>query len=104
MSYRPFALLAALAAFAVGFASSQLFERRAQAQSAPFASSVYVPADGLAFRTFDGRIIARLAYDHHGGILDLYDGDERPSTTLRADVMAGAHAAPARTGRIDLGF
>ena len=105
MSYRfPFAVLAVLAALAGGFASSQVFERRALAQSAPFASSVYVPADGLAFRTFDGRIIARLSYDHHGGVMALYDGDERPSTTLRADVMAAAHPAPARARRIDLGF
>jgi hypothetical protein len=105
MSYRfPLALLAVLAAFAGGFASSQVFERRAQAQSAPFASSVYVPADGLAFRTFDGRIIARLSYGHRGGVFDLYDGDERPSTSLRAEVTAGAHPAPVKGRRIDLGF
>jgi hypothetical protein len=80
----PFAILAVLAAFAGGVVSSHLFERNAYGQTAPFASTVYVPSDGLAFRTFEGHVIAKLSYDSHGGVFDLYDSHERPSTTFRA--------------------
>jgi hypothetical protein len=87
ISRRPFAVLVALAAFGAGFACAHLLERNARAESAP-SSTVYVPADGLAFRTLDGRVIARLAYDHKGGFFDVYDNDERPTATLRADAIA----------------
>ena len=108
MPYRSaLAVLAMLCAFAAGFASSHLFERSAQAQSAPLASTVYVPADGLAFRTFDGRVIARLWYDRRGGAFDVYDSEERASTGMRPDVVSVQSASPrgpVRGGRIDLGF
>lgn len=87
----PRPLLIALVAgvsFGLGFSSSRLLERTARAQAAPFASSVYVPSDGLAFRTFEGRVIARLSYDHRGAVFDLYDIEERPTNRLRADVIA----------------
>ncbi len=105
----PFVLLMLLAVFAAGFASSRCLERSAQAQTSPFASTVYVPSDGLAFRTFEGRVIARLSYDRRGGVLDLYDADERPSNTLRADsspqaVAPAAVSAPVRSPRADFGF
>jgi hypothetical protein len=104
MQYRfPVAVLASLASFAAGFASSHLVERSAQAQTAPFASSLYVPADGLAFRTFNGRVIARLSYDRHGGVFDVYDADERPSGRLRVDAGAEHPAARGAT-RADWGF
>lgn len=104
MPYRfPFAVLAVLAAFAGGFASSHLFERSAQAQTAPLASTIYVPVDGLAFRTFDGRVIARLSYDRHGGVFDVYNGDERPSAGLRVD-SAAERPGPRRATRAEWGF
>jgi hypothetical protein len=84
----PLTILVVVASFGAGFASSRLLERDAHAQGAPFASTVYVPVDGLAFRSFDGRVVARLAYDRHGGYFELYDGDERPSTALQASTPA----------------
>jgi hypothetical protein len=106
----PLVALAVVTGLVAGFASSRVFERTARAQSAPFASTIYVPTDGLAFRSFDGRVIARLWYDHRGGALDLYDSDERPSAGLRVDanvpvVVTTQPSAERRgSGRIDLGF
>ncbi len=83
----PLAVLTLLGAFAGGFVSSQLLERSAHALSVPLASTVYVPADGLAFRTFDGHIFARLSYNARGGVFDVYDGQERPAIGVRADML-----------------
>lgn len=75
MSIRPptaLSLVAALAvAFAAGVLASQLGVRDARAQAAPLAATIYVPSDGLAFRTFEGRVVARLSYDAHGAVFDL---------------------------------
>jgi hypothetical protein len=96
-------VLAIAASFAAGLVSSSArwspwAVREARAQSAPFAASVYVPSDGLAFRTFDGRLVARLAYDGHGGFFELYDEHEQLSGRVRNDALArnpSAGAAPA---------
>ncbi len=112
----PFVLVAVAAAFAAGLGSSY-WVRDAHAQAAPFAASVYVPSDGLAFRTFDGRVVARLSYDPHGGVFEVYDEHEQPAARIRGDALGhgaaaarpsqgspveGAHA-PAASGS-DLGF
>jgi hypothetical protein len=94
----PFVLLAVGAAFVTGLVSSSAHwcpwaAREAHAQSAPFAASVYVPSDGLAFRAFNGRVVARLAYDDHGGFFELYDEHEQPSARLRGDSLAPTTAA-----------
>jgi hypothetical protein len=107
----PAAALAVAASFAAGLLASQLWVRDAHAQAAPFAATIYVPSDGLAFRTFDGRVIARLSYDAHGGVFALYDEHEQPVANVRAEsfgrVPSGA-ATPASTSRTsrepDLGF
>jgi hypothetical protein len=83
----PLAVLTLLGAFAGGIVSSQLLEGRAHALTLPLASTEYVPSDGLAFRTFDGRIVARLSYNARGGVFDVYDGQERPAISLRADML-----------------
>jgi hypothetical protein len=85
----PLAVLVVAASFGAGLASSRLLERDAFARAAPLASTIYVPSDGLAFRTFDGRVIARLSYGRHGGVFDLYDTDERPTVSVRADGLPG---------------
>jgi hypothetical protein len=46
---------------------------------------VYVPQEGLAFRTPEGRVIARLSYDRAGGHFDIYDAEERPTVSIRDD-------------------
>jgi hypothetical protein len=92
----PVALLLVVA-FIVGLAASRWLEREARAQ--PSASStVYVPAEGLAFRSFDGRIVARLSYDSHGGMFEIYDGHQMPSAMLRTGVeLRERGARPERT-------
>ncbi len=87
------AVLTVLGAFAGGLVSSQLWERSAHALTAPLASTMYVPSDGIAFRTFDGRIVARLSYNVRGGIFDVYDGQERPAISVRADMLVPPVAA-----------
>jgi hypothetical protein len=81
-------LLAAVCAFAGGLVSSHLFERSARAQQASLASTIYVPSDGLAFRSFDGHIVAKLSYDEHGGVLELYDEHEKPSSRIRGNQLS----------------
>jgi hypothetical protein len=103
------ALVATFAAFSAGVAASQLWEHEAHAQTNPFAATIYVPSDGLAFRTFDGRVVARLSHDAHGGVFELYDEREQPVTRVRAESFARAPLpspnAPRRpNGDPDLGF
>lgn len=80
-----FATAALVASFAAGFVAAHLVERSARADSS--SSSVYVPADGLTFRTLDGRVIARLAYDQGGGYFDVFDGSEHAAATVRAEAI-----------------
>ena len=110
----PFAILALVAAFGGGVASSRLIEREARAQSVTQQASVYVPAEGLAFRAVDGRIVARLSYDARGGAFEVYDGHERPAAALRsglvtpapssASTLPAATVATAVTPDLDLGY
>jgi hypothetical protein len=94
----PFAILALVAAFGGGLGSSHLIERDARAQSSfqmPQTAAVYVPPEGLAFRALDGRVIARLSYDAHGGSFEVYDHHEHPAAALRAGFVADAPRTPA---------
>jgi hypothetical protein len=61
-----------VAAFGAGVAAGHM-ERTARADLVP-PGTVYVPTEGLVFRSTDGRAIARLGYDAHGGFFDLYEG------------------------------
>ncbi len=99
------------ATFAAGIAASQMWVHDAHAQTNPFAATIYVPSDGLAFRTFDGRVVARLSHDAHGGVFELCDEREQPVTRVRAESFArvpGSVASPVTTrrpnGDPDLGF
>jgi hypothetical protein len=94
------AVLTLLGAFAAGFLSSRLFERNARAQSAPSVSTFFVPSDGLIFRAFDGRMVARLSYDTSGGIFDVYDSHERPSASLRPEVTLGLRPLDPASSRV----
>ncbi len=106
----PFAIFAVLAAFASGVVCSRLSERSAYAQAAPFASTVYVPSDGLAFRTFEGHVIAKLSYDGRGGVFEIYDSHDHPSAKFQAGSPASARpatsdvVAPPRASALDLGY
>jgi hypothetical protein len=92
MTFRPsFAAFALLAcAFVGGFASAKLLEGTAHAGPPAFASTMYIPSDGLAFRTFDGHLVARLSYNTRGGVLDVYDNREHPAISVRADMLRPA--------------
>ncbi|MGH7439755.1 MAG: hypothetical protein ACRENE_29035 [Polyangiaceae bacterium] len=85
LSRLPLVLSVGVACFAAGFVSSHLFERSAGAASATVTPGVYVPPEGLVFRTYDGHIVARLGYDFRGGHFDVYDRNERPVAQLKAD-------------------
>ena len=82
-----------LSAFACGLLLSRVSPPEARAQSSALASTIYVPSDGLAFRTFDGHVIAKLSYDAHGGILEVFDEHERTATSLRADALGATRAS-----------
>jgi hypothetical protein len=86
------AALTLAAAFGAGVLTSHAFEREAKAQKSATTSAVFVPSDGLAFRTLDGRLIAKLAYDGRGGFIEVYDEQGKPAASLR---RAGVSAAPA---------
>ena len=104
------AIPVALAAFLCG----QLAVRDSRAQNSALAATIYVPSDGLVFRTFDGHVVAKLSYDAHGGALEVFDEHEKPATTVRNGVLGPAWrtstAAPAASEarplgeRPDLGF
>jgi hypothetical protein len=108
----PAAITALAATFAAGLIASPLWVRDARAQSAPFAATIYVPSDGLAFRTFDGRVVARLSHDAHGGVFELYDEREQPVARVRGDAFTHLPAGPTPAslsarrpnGDPDLGF
>ncbi|HEV3193264.1 MAG TPA: hypothetical protein VGY54_22300 [Polyangiaceae bacterium] len=85
-------VLAVASAFAGGLVAAHLWPRHANAEPIASTSTIYVPADGLVFRALDGRPIARLARDAHGGFLELYD--DRRASAVR--FPSGAAAAPER--------
>jgi hypothetical protein len=90
----------ALAAAIGGAAVSHVFSgRSAHAQPQASIATIYAPPDGIIFRSLDGRPIARLARDVHGGILELYDEHDEVATRLSGDepriVRPSAPAAPA---------
>jgi hypothetical protein len=103
----PFAILALAVAFGAGVGSAHFLEREARAQSSQTAS-VYVPPDGLTFRSPDGRVIARLSYDGRGGAFEVYDGHERPASALRPAFaplpVAERATSTTSTMSIDLGY
>jgi len=81
-------------AFAVGAGASQLLVREAHAQAVPFAATAYVPSDGLAFRTFDGHVIARLSYDAHGGVFEIYNEREQVASRVRGEPLGRVPSSP----------
>ena len=85
------AVLALAAAFAAGALSQHLGSREAHAQSGTPAA-ITVPADGLVFRSPDGRPIARLSRDMRGGVFELYDDRQEVVTRLGNTVRAVAAA------------
>jgi hypothetical protein len=90
-------LLVVAVAFLTGVTCSQLFVRDAHAQASPLASTIYVPSDGIAFRSFGGHVVARLSYDAHGGIFELYDEREQITSRFRGEPSGRNPAFPAAT-------
>jgi hypothetical protein len=108
----PVVASALFGAFLCGLLASRLLVPEAHAQSSALASTIYVPSDGLVFRTFDGHVIAKLSHDSRGGVLELFDEHEHPSAAIRSDGLGSpttaatpAAASPdTRPVRKDLGF
>jgi hypothetical protein len=90
--------LVVLAALVGGFAGARFTPHDAHAQSLALGSNFYVPADGIVFRNFQGKVVARLAHDSHGGIFELYDENEQVRARVRPESNAPAAApTPSRT-------
>jgi hypothetical protein len=76
------------AAFAAGVLSATLMlPREAHAQS--LSSTLQVPEEGLTFRSVDGRAIARLSYDAHGGVFEVLGDRGEPVASLGQRGRAG---------------
>lgn len=84
------ASLALAASFGAGVASQHLSAREAHAQ-AGVPASITVPPEGLVFRSPDGRPLARLSRDAHGGVFELFDDHQEIATRVPNVV----HAIPA---------
>jgi hypothetical protein len=76
------------AVFVAGFAGAKLgvvMPREARAQNSPATSVILVPPGGLIFRgVADGKPIARLSRDAHGGFLEFYDSNQQPALRVPA--------------------
>jgi hypothetical protein len=83
--------VAIAAAFTLGVASQHLGAREAHAQSG-VPASITVPAEGLVFRSPDGRPIARMSRDARGGVFELYDDRQEIVTRMPNPVRAVAAA------------
>ena len=73
-----------------------LFRRTAHAEPITIVSTVYVPAEGIVFRATDGKPIAKLSRDAHGGFLELYDDSQDVGVRLSS---AGGRPAATRPPR-----
>jgi hypothetical protein len=62
-------------------------QRDAHGGSGSATATVYVPADGLVFRSLDGRPLGRLSRDANGAVLELYD--DREHVTARLPPLEG---------------
>jgi hypothetical protein len=79
------ALAAALGGAVVSHA---VWTRDAHAQGTTSITTIYVPADGLVFRSLDGRPIARLSRDVHGGMLEVYDDHDEATVRVSSGTFA----------------
>ena len=70
----------------VGGIAFEHFGREANAQSAGI-STLYVPPGGLVFRAMDGKPLARISQDSHGGALELYDDRREVAARLQGSRM-----------------
>jgi hypothetical protein len=71
-------VLAFGATFVAGAASQRWLLGEARADSVSSTSTIYVPSNGLVFRTLDGKPIARISHDARGGVFELYDEQQQP--------------------------
>lgn len=83
------AVLVTLCTFAAGALTSHLIEGEAQARPAATPANVLVPTGGLAFRTADGHIVARLSYTAQGGVFEVFDEKERPTSVVQSAFVRG---------------
>jgi hypothetical protein len=80
--------VALLVTFVGGAFASHWVEGQAHARPSGQPASVLVPPDGLAFRTIDGRIIARLSYDSRGGVFEVFDNSEHATSAVRSGLVS----------------
>lgn len=80
----PILAVAALSAMLGGALEHWACPRDARAQPQSSVSTVFVPSEGIVFRSLDGRPIARLSREASGGVIELYDENEQVTTRLTA--------------------
>ena len=88
--------VALTAAFAAGMGLRGLSPRSAHAEPMTVVSTVYVPAEGIVFRATDGKAIAKLSRDAHGGFLELYDDSQDVGVRLSSGVSRPTPTRPPR--------
>jgi len=71
-------------AFLAGVVSHHLWPRDAHAQAMLSVSTIYVPPDGLVFRSLDGKPIAKLSRTGRGALFELCDDAQENSARCRA--------------------
>jgi len=71
--------LTAVSAVAGAILGHWAWPREARAEAGATISTVYVPPDGVVFRTLDGHPVARLSRAAAGGVLELYDIEDQPT-------------------------
>jgi hypothetical protein len=86
--------LAVVAAFAAGVLSQRIRMPEAHADTTSSTATVYVPSEGLVFRTLDGTPIARISRDSRGGVFELYDEQQRPARRSLSSAAPAATLGP----------
>ena len=85
------------AAMAVAFGGGWVLARTpsvARADTVPVGSTVYIPAEGLSFRTIDGHLVAKLSRNASGGVFELVDDKE--AGIVRLSVGSGSARVSSR--------
>jgi hypothetical protein len=81
--FSPAFFVATAVAFGCGWVSARTTSV-ARADPALPGSTVYIPAEGLSFRTIDGHLVAKLSRNTNGGVFELFDDKEGAIVRLSA--------------------
>ena len=90
-------MLVLLTTFAAGAATQRGLIGQARAAAVSSTPTIYVPAEGLVFRSPDGTPIARISRDARGGVIEIYDDHQRVARSVpEAAAVEATHDDVAR--------